>query len=161
MACMSVNTFACFCCLFSLCSTDIAGLQQPDGSFWGDEWGEVRACPPLLLLPAAACCRPYLLPPLAVPLPANQICPGPAALPDTNPARASPHPSPQPQVDTRFSYCALSALWLLDRLDAIDVPAAAAYVASCKNFDGGFGCTPGGVPGHMSALVCTLLTSIS
>lgn len=21
---------------------DIAGLQQPDGSFWGDEWGEVR-----------------------------------------------------------------------------------------------------------------------
>lgn len=65
---------------------DIAALQQPDGSFWGDEWGE---------------------------------------------------------TDTRFSYCALSALWLLDRLEAVDVPAAAAYVAACKNFDGGFGCTPG------------------
>lgn len=55
-------------------------------------------------------------------------------------------------MDTRFSYCALCALWLLDRLDAIDVPAATAYVAACKNFDGGFGCTPGGLvgwgPGH-------------
>ena len=65
----------------------VAGLQQPDGSFFGDEWGE---------------------------------------------------------VDTRFSYCALSAMSLLDRMRAIDVDAAAAYVESCKNFDGGFGCTPGG-----------------
>lgn len=78
---------------------DIAALQQPDGSFWGDEWGE---------------------------------------------------------TDTRFSYCALSALWLLDRLKAVDVAAAAAYVAACKNFDGGFGCTPGGwsaLLGRMAALV--------
>jgi geranylgeranyl transferase type-2 subunit beta len=67
-------------------SADVAQLQQPDGSFWGDEWGE---------------------------------------------------------TDTRFSYCALCALWLLDRLDAIDVEAAARFVATCKNFDGGFGCTPG------------------
>jgi geranylgeranyl transferase type-2 subunit beta len=66
----------------------IAALQQPDGSFWGDRWGE---------------------------------------------------------VDTRFSYCALSAMALLGRLHsgAIDVPAAAAFVASCRNFDGGFGCAPG------------------
>ena len=64
----------------------VAGLQQPDGSFWGDAWGE---------------------------------------------------------TDTRFSYCALSALWLLDRLPAVDVQRAALYVAACKNFDGGFGCTPG------------------
>ena len=68
--------------------TDVASLQQPDGSFWGDEWGE---------------------------------------------------------TDTRFSYCALSALWLLDRLDRVDVQSAARYVAACKNFDGGFGCTPGDV----------------
>ena len=64
----------------------MAGLQQGDGSFWGDEWGE---------------------------------------------------------VDTRFSYCALCALWLLDCLEAVDVPRAARYVASCRNFDGGFGCAPG------------------
>jgi geranylgeranyl transferase type-2 subunit beta len=72
--------------LLSGCFADVAGLQQPDGSFWGDEWGE---------------------------------------------------------TDTRFSYCALCALWLLDRMDAVDVGAAARYVAACRNFDGGFGSTPG------------------
>jgi geranylgeranyl transferase type-2 subunit beta len=66
----------------------VAGLQQPDGSFAGDEWGE---------------------------------------------------------IDTRFSYCALSALAILGRLEAglVDVEAATDFVASCKNFDGGFGCVPG------------------
>lgn len=75
----------------------MAQLQQPDGSFWGDEWGE---------------------------------------------------------TDTRFSYCALCALWLLDRLEAIDVEAAACFVAACKNFDGGFGCTPGEASMMSRALVC-------
>lgn len=65
----------------------VSSLQLPDGSFAGDEWGE---------------------------------------------------------IDTRFSYCALSCCKLIDRADAIDVPKAVEYVASCKNFDGGFGCTPGG-----------------
>ena len=77
----------------------IACLQQPDGSFAGDEWGE---------------------------------------------------------IDTRFSYCALSALSILGMLhrrcndgkrkkdnELIDVDLAAQYVASCRNFDGGFGCVPG------------------
>lgn len=76
----------------------IASLQQSDGSFAGDEWGE---------------------------------------------------------VDTRFSYCALSALSILGQLDdvgvngpndtaaVIDVDKAAEYVVSCQNFDGGFGCHPG------------------
>ena len=78
---------------------DVAGLQQPDGSFWGDAWGE---------------------------------------------------------TDTRFSYCALSALWLLDRLPAIDVQRAALYVPACKNFDGGFGCTPGA--GWGCRCVCCIVT---
>lgn len=49
------------------------------------------------------------------------------------------------EVDTRFTYCALSALALLGQLqsDAVDVDKAAMYIASCQNFDGGFGCTPG------------------
>lgn len=64
----------------------MAGLQQPDGSFAGDSWGE---------------------------------------------------------IDTRFSYCALNCLWLLDRMSAIDIPKAVAYISSCRNFDGGFGATPG------------------
>ena len=31
----------------------------------------------------------------------------------------------------------------MHRLEKIDVGKAISYVASCKNFDGGFGCTPG------------------
>lgn len=84
----------------------VASLQNDDGSFSGDEWGE---------------------------------------------------------VDTRFSYCALSCLALLGKLplpkwaiatdiakeaksveDAvIDIHKAAHYIISCRNFDGGFGCVPG------------------
>ena len=64
----------------------IVGLQQEDGSFAGDEWGE---------------------------------------------------------IDTRFSYCAVCCLSILHRLEKIDVGKAINYVASCKNFDGGFRCTPG------------------
>lgn len=60
--------------------------QLPDGSFTGDEWGE---------------------------------------------------------VDTRFSYCAIATLSLLDKLEEIDVEKAAEYILSCRNFDGGFGGIPG------------------
>jgi geranylgeranyl transferase type-2 subunit beta len=48
------------------------------------------------------------------------------------------------EVDTRFSYCALATCALLRRTDALDVPAAVAFVRRCANFDGGFGATPGG-----------------
>jgi prenyltransferase beta subunit len=44
----------------------------------------------------------------------------------------------------RFSYCAICCLSLLKRLDKIDLKKATDFVARCKNFDGGFGCTPGG-----------------
>lgn len=44
----------------------------------------------------------------------------------------------------RFSYCAICCLSLLKRLNKIDLKKATDFVASCKNFDGGFGCTPGG-----------------
>lgn len=67
----------------------IQSLQLDDGSFMGDEWGE---------------------------------------------------------IDTRFSYCALSALSILGELhgkDTIDIDKAAEYIASCQNFDGGFGSQPG------------------
>ena len=44
----------------------------------------------------------------------------------------------------RFTYCAICCLSLLKNLDKINVQKAVEFVASCKNFDGGFGCTPGG-----------------
>lgn len=74
----------------------VAGLQQSDGSFAGDKWGE---------------------------------------------------------IDTRFSYCALSCLSILKRSDAVDVKAATDYVASCRNFDGGFGCIPG-AESHAGQVFC-------
>ena len=47
------------------------------------------------------------------------------------------------EVDTRFSYCGLSSLSILNRLDLIDVPNAANFVGRCHNLDGGFGAVPG------------------
>ncbi|KAG6390757.1 hypothetical protein SASPL_148502 [Salvia splendens] len=75
---------------------DIASLQNEDGSFSGDIWGE---------------------------------------------------------VDTRFSYIAICSLALLQRLDKINVEKAVAYIVSCKNLDGGFGCTPG-AESHAGQIFC-------
>ncbi len=47
------------------------------------------------------------------------------------------------EVDTRFSYCAISCMSLLKRLDAINVPKAVDFIQSCRNFDGGYGSIPG------------------
>ena len=47
------------------------------------------------------------------------------------------------EVDTRFTYCALSTLSILGRLDAVRVEQAAAYICACRNLDGGFGCVIG------------------
>lgn len=76
----------------------IQSLQQEDGSFCGDEWGE---------------------------------------------------------IDTRFSYCALSALSILGALRSgvVDVDKATEYIASCQNFDGGFGCQPG-AESHAGQIFC-------
>ena len=74
----------------------VATLQQPNGSFAGDEWGE---------------------------------------------------------IDTKFTYCALSILSILKQKHRIDVPAAMHYVRQCRNFDGGFG----NLPGCESYVVCTRL----
>jgi len=43
------------------------------------------------------------------------------------------------EVDTRFTYCAVSALSLLGQLHAIDADKAVSYIRKCRNFDGGFG----------------------
>jgi geranylgeranyl transferase type-2 subunit beta len=74
----------------------VASLQQPDGSFSGDEWGE---------------------------------------------------------IDTRFSYCALSTLSLLGHLDKVNVPQAVEYVVSCQNLDGGFG-SMAGAESHAGQVFC-------
>ena len=47
------------------------------------------------------------------------------------------------EVDTRFSYCAVSALSLLNKLDIIDRVKARNFILQCKNIDGAFGGMPG------------------
>jgi geranylgeranyl transferase type-2 subunit beta len=74
----------------------VASLQRADGSFAGDEWGE---------------------------------------------------------IDTRFSYCALSALSLLSAMDQINLPKAVQYIASCQNLDGGFGSMMG-AESHAGQVFC-------
>mmetsp|Transcript_15819 Transcript_15819/g.36288 ORF Transcript_15819/g.36288 Transcript_15819/m.36288 type:complete len:398 (-) Transcript_15819:12-1205(-) len=78
----------------------VVSLQQKDGSFAGDQWGE---------------------------------------------------------IDTRFSYCALSALSLLSGISGglkrVDVGKAVEYIASCQNMDGGFGSMKG-AESHAGQVFC-------
>ncbi|KAK6944403.1 PFTB repeat [Dillenia turbinata] len=90
------NTFHIMFCL--IYKVDVAGLQNEDGSFSGDMWGE---------------------------------------------------------IDTRFSYIAINSLSLLHRLDKINVEKAVKYIVSCKNVDGGFGCTPG-AESHAGQIFCCI-----
>ncbi|KAI9178763.1 Rab geranylgeranyltransferase [Blastocladiella emersonii ATCC 22665] len=57
------------------------------------------------------------------------------------------------EVDTRFSYCAASALTILGRVDAMDVDKAVEFVLACQNFDGGFGMVPG-AESHAAMVFC-------
>ena len=59
------------------------------------------------------------------------------------------------EIDTRFSYCALSCCAIIGKLDTLNVEKAAEYVASCKNFDGGFGCVPGS-ESHAGQIFCCI-----
>ena len=47
------------------------------------------------------------------------------------------------EADTRFTYCAVSCLSLLGKLNLINVESAKKYVLSCLNKDGAFGGMPG------------------
>lgn len=48
------------------------------------------------------------------------------------------------EVDSRYSYCALLACRLMKKDLPVEVTRrAAAFVVTCQNVDGGFGCRPG------------------
>jgi geranylgeranyl transferase type-2 subunit beta len=60
------------------------------------------------------------------------------------------------EVDTRFSYCALSALSILGRLDAISVEKAVDYLQKCHNpLDGGYGSCIG-AESHAGQVFCCI-----
>jgi geranylgeranyl transferase type-2 subunit beta len=47
------------------------------------------------------------------------------------------------EIDARFTYCAVSALSLLNKLDRINRSKARDFILRCKNIDGSFGGVPG------------------
>ncbi|KAM7273287.1 hypothetical protein ACFE04_027951 [Oxalis oulophora] len=57
------------------------------------------------------------------------------------------------EIDSRFSYIAICCVSLLNRLHEINVEKAVNYIVSCKNMDGGFGCTPG-AESHAGQIFC-------
>ncbi len=59
------------------------------------------------------------------------------------------------EVDTRFSYSALSALKLLGKIDLIDRDKARDFILSCKNIDGAFGGVPG-AESHAAYTFCSI-----
>ena len=82
------------------------------------------------------------------------------------------------EVDTRFTYCAVATLSVLGTLNeasrsgggggggdatpglVVDLAAAMRSVASCHNFDGGFGCVPGAESHAGYVFVCVASLSI-
>ncbi|KEY70623.1 hypothetical protein S7711_02227 [Stachybotrys chartarum IBT 7711] len=65
------------------------------------------------------------------------------------------------EEDTRFLYGALNALSLLGLLSLVDVDKAASYVASCANFDGGFGARPGAESHSAQIFTCIAALAIA
>lgn len=61
------------------------------------------------------------------------------------------------ESDTRYGFCAIASLKLLDRLDAIDTEKAVEYVLTCQNFDGAFGVREGS-ESHAGQVFCCVGT---
>jgi len=65
------------------------------------------------------------------------------------------------EEDTRFLYGAFNALSLLGLMDLIDVSKAVDHIASCANFDGGYGSAPGAESHASQIFTCVGALSIA
>lgn len=63
--------------------------------------------------------------------------------------------------DTRFVYIAFQTLALLDRLRELDVDLAVSYIDACKNYDGGYGMSPGAESHAGQIFVCVAALAIA
>lgn len=61
------------------------------------------------------------------------------------------------EADTRYVYAAAAVSSLLGRWDGLDAAAAAAFVARCQTYEGGFGLCPG-LEAHGGSTYCALAT---
>ncbi|KAL5597008.1 hypothetical protein BROUX41_006322 [Berkeleyomyces rouxiae] len=65
------------------------------------------------------------------------------------------------EEDTRFLYGAFNALSLLGFLDMVNVDKAVAHIATCANFDGGYGVSPGAESHSGQVFTCLAALSIA
>lgn len=65
------------------------------------------------------------------------------------------------EEDTRFLYGAFNALSLLGLLSLVDVDKAVQHVASCANFDGGYGISPGAESHSGQIFTCVAALAIA
>ncbi|KAG4428737.1 hypothetical protein IFR05_015778 [Cadophora sp. M221] len=65
------------------------------------------------------------------------------------------------EEDTRFICSSFIGLSLLKLLDLVDVPLAVTYIASCANFDGGYGVSPGAESHSGQIYACLAALSIA
>ncbi|KAI5866557.1 terpenoid cyclases/protein prenyltransferase alpha-alpha toroid [Durotheca rogersii] len=65
------------------------------------------------------------------------------------------------EEDTRFLYGALNALSLLGLTHLVDVEKAVEHIASCRNFDGGYGVSPGAESHSGQIFTCLAALSIA
>lgn len=61
------------------------------------------------------------------------------------------------ETDTRFSFCAVATLKLLNSLDAIDLGKTVEHIKACQNFDGAFGVRVGS-ESHAGQVFCCVGT---
>jgi len=64
------------------------------------------------------------------------------------------------EIDTRFSYCAISALSLLGQLSQLDKDKTVKQILRCRNFDGGFGSREGAESHAAQVWVCVAALAI-
>ncbi|KAG8967020.1 hypothetical protein FRC03_010867 [Tulasnella sp. 419] len=64
------------------------------------------------------------------------------------------------ETDTRFGYCAVSALSQVGQLDKLDVDKTVGYIRKCRNFDGGFGASEGAESHAAQVWVCVAALAI-
>ena len=66
----------------------------------------------------------------------------------------SGYPEEEPtECDTRYGFCALATLKLINKLDVINQQTAGEYLLRCQNFDGGFGVREGS-ESHAGQVFC-------
>ena len=64
------------------------------------------------------------------------------------------YPEEEPtECDTRYGFCALATLKLINKLDVINQQTAGEYLLRCQNFDGGFGVREGS-ESHAGQVFC-------